>query len=152
MTADTPSLPRVIVGVDGSPQAEAALRWAARIAKAEGASIQVVCAWEYATGYGWATVPMGYSLEDDMKELAQTSINAVFGDTPPVDLSVSVVEANPAQALIAAGKNALMIVVGSRGRGGFAGLLLGSVSQKVAEHASCSVLVIHGHSDAADRD
>lgn len=147
MTVNSTIRRRIVVGVDGSPQAEAALRWAAHVAELEDASLEVVSAWEYPAAYGWLAVPMEYSPQDDIKKLAETSIKAALGDQPPADLTISVVERQPAQALLEAGKGAYMIVVGSRGRGGFSGLLLGSVSQKVAELASCPVLVIHGHAD-----
>jgi nucleotide-binding universal stress UspA family protein len=69
---------------------------------------------------------------------------AVFGDQPPAGLQRQVREGGAAKVLLDAGESAIILVVGSRGHGGFAGLLLGSVSANVAEHASCPVLVIHG--------
>jgi nucleotide-binding universal stress UspA family protein len=149
MTTTSTNRPRIVVGIDGSPHAEAALRWASRVAKAEDATIEVIAAWEYGI-YGWVAVPMGYEPAEHTRRLADASIEAVFGEHAPRGLTLRVLEQNPARALLDAGKDALMIVVGCRGRGGFSGLLLGSVSQKVAEHATAPVLVVHHQADVAD--
>jgi nucleotide-binding universal stress UspA family protein len=79
-----------------------------------------------------------------MEKVLDDTVLAVFGDQPPAGLQRQVREGGAAKVLLEAGEGAIMLVVGSRGHGGFAGLLLGSVSANVAEHASCPVLVIHG--------
>jgi len=135
---------RIVVGVDGSDHSKLALEWAARIAAAEGAWLDVVAVWETPTWYGWAPVlPDDYVPGQDMQKLLDETVDDVFGAERPADLRLRAVRGYPAAALLEASKDALMLVVGSRGHGGFRGLLLGSVSANVAEHATCPVLVVH---------
>jgi nucleotide-binding universal stress UspA family protein len=134
----------IVVGVDGSPQSRQALRWAAHLARTFGAPMTVVTAWEYPTVYGVATPLTSWNPEDDMRQVQDQVIAGVFGDDPPRDLGRVLQPGNTAHVLLQASEDALMLVVGSRGHGGFAGLLLGSVSAAVAEHASCPVLIVHG--------
>jgi nucleotide-binding universal stress UspA family protein len=137
---------RVVVGVDGSSHSQQALRWAAQIAGLRGVRIEVITAWEYPTSYGWAGVaPAGWNPADDMEKVATGTVTKVFGDKPPADLQVQVREGGASKVLIDASEGAIMLIVGSRGHGGFAGLLLGSVSANVAEHAHCPVLIVHGN-------
>lgn len=136
--------PFVVVGVDGSESSKLALRWAARIAAAEDARIDVVGAWEWPYAYGWTALPVDYSPKDDVEKVLTETVDEVFGADRPANLRIGVLEGDPARLLIELSKKALMIVVGSRGHGGFAGLLLGSVSSKVAELAKCPVLIAHG--------
>lgn len=148
MTAhpETPTVhqPFIVVGVDGSESSKLALRWAARIARAENARIDVVGAWEWPYAYGWAALPVEYSPKDDVEKVLTEVVDEVFGAERPTGLRIGVLEGDPARLLIELSKTALMIVVGSRGHGGFTGLLLGSVSSKVAELAKCPVLIAHG--------
>jgi nucleotide-binding universal stress UspA family protein len=135
---------RIVVGVDGSEPSKQALRWAARIAKAEGAHLDAIAAWEFPTSLGWSAAPMGYSPKPDIEKSLTETVDEVFGPNRPADMVLRSFEGSAANVLLTVGKGALMIVVGSRGHGGFMGLLLGSVSAKVAEHATCPVLVVHG--------
>jgi len=135
---------RVVVGVDGSGHSQQALRWGAHLAGVFGARLDAVIAWEYPSSYGWAPVPTEWNPGQDMEKVLDDTVRAVFGDQPPAGLQRQVLEGGAAKVLLDAGEGAIMLVVGSRGHGGFAGLLLGSVSANVAEHASCPVLVIHG--------
>ena len=135
---------RIVVGVDGSAPSEQALRWAVSLAATYGAQLEAVTAWEVPAAYGWASVPPDWDPAGDMRKVLDDTVRAVFGDQPPAGLQRQVREGGAAKVLIEASRGALMLVVGSRGHGGFAGLLLGSVSANVAEHAPCPVLVIHG--------
>lgn len=135
---------RIVVGVDGSSDSEKALRWGAQIASTLGARLEVVTAWEYPPSFGWAAIAPDWNPAKDMEKVAADTVQAVFGDEPPADLRVQVREGSAAKVLIEASQGAVMLIVGSRGHGGFSGLLLGSVSANVAEHASCPVLIIHG--------
>jgi nucleotide-binding universal stress UspA family protein len=137
---------RVVVGVDGSAPSEVALRWAADEARRRGTGLHVVSCWDFpALPWGPYQPPLSAEgLEGDARELAEKAIENVLGG-PPADLDVSVeVILGPASLrLLDFGGIAEMIVVGSRGRGGFTGLLLGSVSQHLAEHARCPVVIVH---------
>jgi nucleotide-binding universal stress UspA family protein len=135
---------RIVVGVDGSPPSQQALRWGAHLAASFGASLDAVTAWDFPASYGWASVPSGWDPAGDMRKVLDETIKDVFGDQPPAGLRRLVQEGGAAKVLLDASQGAVMLVVGSRGHGGFAGLLLGSVSANVAEHARCPVLVIHG--------
>jgi nucleotide-binding universal stress UspA family protein len=140
----SPGKPRIVVGVDGSGPSEEALRWAARFADMFGAELEVVTAWEYPSSYGWAAIAPEWDPAQDMTKVLEDAAHAVFGDRPPDGMQLIVREGVAAKVLLDASKDAVMVVVGSRGHGGFAGLLLGSVSANVAEHASCPVFIVHG--------
>ncbi len=135
---------RIVVGVDGSSHSEHALRWSAQLAALLGAQLEIVTAWEYPPSFGWAAIAPEWNPARDMEKVAAETIQAVFGDQPPAGLHVHVREGGAAKVLLEASEGAVMLVVGSRGHGGFSGLLLGSVSANVAEHAACPVLIIHG--------
>lgn len=136
---------RIVVGVDGSAPSKAALRWAARIAPVIRGAIQAVIAWEYPASYGWAVaVPEQWRPDLDAAKVLEETLNEVFGASWPPGLVTTVREGRASAVLLNVSKNADMLVVGSRGHGGFAGLLLGSVSAACAEHAHCPVLVVHG--------
>lgn len=149
MTSSSPVRPRIVVGVDGSPQSESALRWAAHLAERDNATIEVVTAWEFPPSFGWVTLPTDLSLQHDLNKITVDTVHAVFGETPPEGLKLTTVEADPSRAILDAAQGAYLVVVGSRGHGGFTGLLLGSVSRKVAEHATCPVLVVHDQAPIA---
>jgi len=141
---ETPSRPRIVVGVDGSPESKQALRWAGQLAGLTGALIDVVTAWQYPVSFGWAGVPYDWSFSPEVEKALVAAVDEVFGPQRPESLGMIVREGNPTAVLLAESKGALMLVVGCRGHGGFAGLMLGSVSAHVAEHATVPVLVVHG--------
>ena len=143
-TASGASEPRIIVGVDGSEPSQQALRWAARFAATFGAQLQAVTAWEYPPSFGWAAIAPEWNPAQDMRKVLDDTVVAVFGDQPPPGLQLLVREGVAAKVLLDASEGATLLVVGSRGHGGFAGLLLGSVSANVAEHAPCPVFIVHG--------
>jgi nucleotide-binding universal stress UspA family protein len=142
--AMTETAPRIVVGVDGSEQSKKALRWASHLAASTGAHLEATAAWEFPVSYGWVAVPISWNPEQDTEKVLTRTVDEVFGANRPIDMQLSVYKGNAAKVLIDASDGALMIIVGSRGHGGFAGLLLGSVSAAVAEHAHCPVLVVHG--------
>ena len=140
-------VPRIVAGVDGSPSSLAALQWAIRQAALTGGSVTAVLAWQYPatiTGYGWA--PIAVVEPGDHEEMAQKALTEAVAavDTRGCDVQISqwVQQGNPAQVLIDAAAGADLLVVGSRGHGGFAELLLGSVSMHCVHHAPCPVTVI----------
>ena len=146
---------RLVVGVDGSPTATLAVRWAAREANLRGASLELVSAWEVPVtgigfGYGFAPVPeeMLKGLAKAAEELlAQAAAQAREVD-PDLNITTHVAEGPAAPALIEASRDSDMLVVGSRGKGGFRELLLGSVSAQCAHHADCPVVIVR-HEQAA---
>ena len=138
----------IIAGVDGSESSRTALRWAYDEATHHGASLTVVSTWHppslpMAPPYG--SLP-DKDYETQPKETALGVLEALVAEletrTPEVDVHTSLEEGNPAKVLIERSKEADLMVVGSRGHGGFAGMLLGSVSQHLVAHASCPVVVV----------
>ncbi|MDQ2755702.1 MAG: universal stress protein [Actinomycetota bacterium] len=149
MTAATGTADRVVVGVDGSDASLAALRWASFVAEATDSSLDVVAVWQPTTafglmGEGWGALPTDWDPDAVTREALEQAMASVFGDDVPLTCESRVIEGNIAQVLLETSADARMLVVGSRGHGGFASLLLGSVSAACAEHATCPVLVIHG--------
>lgn len=145
-TSDTKTNHQIVVGIDGSESSLNALRWAARLAPAIGATIHAVVAWEYPIIFGLeGGIPGSWKPDETAKEILNDSLTAVFGKERPAGLTGSISQGHPTFVLLDASENAEMLIIGSRGRGGFAGLLLGSVSSTCAEHAKCPVLVVHGN-------
>ncbi|HZC70757.1 MAG TPA: universal stress protein [Jatrophihabitans sp.] len=134
---------RLVVGIDGSPGAAEALRWAARHAELSGLGIDAVIAWQPPVSYGWAYGIDDWRPDADAEKTMTAQIDAIFGTQRPAHLRLLVREGHAAKVLIEASKDAELLVVGSRGHGGFAGLLLGSVSANCAERAHCPVVVVH---------
>lgn len=140
-----PSQGWIVVGIDGSEPSEAALRWAATEARRRGVGLQVVLCWSYPTlPWGPYQPPLsGQEFEAEARTVAEAEVDNVLGtDRDSLDVEVSVVEGPASLRLLEWDRAADMIVVGSRGRGGFVGLLLGSASQHLAEHAHCPVVII----------
>lgn len=141
MSETTDPRPRIVVGVDGSDPSKLALHWAARIAAAEGARLQAIMAWQL-PNLAYASMGPVVEMQEAMAQALVQAVDEVFGEQRPDGMQLEAVQGSGAAVLLDASRDALMVVVGSRGRGGFAGLLLGSVSAKVAEHANCPVLVV----------
>lgn len=134
----------VVVGVDGSPQSSKALAFAADEARMRKATLKVVEAWSFPTFAAGAYVPAG-AYEDFPEDVASSldaQVAEVLGTQPAVAVEKVVEEGATAQVILEVAKGAELLVVGSRGRGGFTGLLLGSVSNQVAHHASCPVAIV----------
>lgn len=142
---------RIVVGVDGSPSSIDALRYAARIADLFDQPIEIVTTWD-APLYGEATTAAGWEPEQWAEKVLDRAVDKAFGDTVPPNIVKTIRVGPPARTLVELSAHAAMLVVGSRGRGGFAGLLLGSVSAACAEHAYCPVLVVHGPVDATTHE
>ena len=132
----------VVVGIDGSDGSLRALRWAAEEARLRGARLRVVLAWSYLDQPGKGEFDPSYG-EDDARRTVDEAVAALGADGEGIDIEPVVVNDLPARGLLeAAGPDPDLLVVGARGRGGFKGLLLGSVSQQVAQHASCPVVIV----------
>ena len=139
---------RIVVGVDGSESSRAALAWAVRQAALTGATVDAVHAWHipvtYGYGYGYAMVLPVPDLEKFAGRVIDKAVAEVADLASGVEIRAVTVEGNPARALLDAAKDADLLVVGSRGHGGFTEALLGSVSQHCVHHADCPVVVIRG--------
>ncbi len=132
---------RIVVGVDGSESSKAALRLAAQLAAPNHAVIEAITAWPYPRAPDDPSVEGGPHA--GAPQILELTIADVFGDDRPDNLRLVVSGGRPAQVLLEQSRGAAMVIVGSRGPGSGAGRLLGSVSAAVAEHATCSVLIIH---------
>jgi nucleotide-binding universal stress UspA family protein len=143
------NVPRIVVGVDGSPAADEALRWAVGQGKLTGIPVDVVMAWEYpAAAAGFGMAPVGdydVSFEQAAEKTVAEAIADVADRASGVQVQGRAVFGNPAAVLLDAARHADLLVVGSRGHGGFAGALLGSVSQHLVHHARCPVVIIRAH-------
>jgi nucleotide-binding universal stress UspA family protein len=138
----------VVVGVDGSPASVAALSWATRYARGLGATIRAVLAWHYPDAAGQAPVGMApknvtAEVERSRDEILEQAITDAIGADPGVPIEREIAYGHPAQVLIEESKDADLLVVGSRGHGGFAGMRLGSISMHCVTHAHCPVTVVH---------
>jgi len=147
---------RIVVGVDGSPTSREALTWSMRQAELTGAAVDAVIAWHNpAVIGGMPHGPVAVLEQSAFGEFAATtlsdSIRGAAGEDSPVSVNPVVRQGNAAQVLLDAAKGADLLVVGSRGHGGFARALLGSVSQHCVHHAPCPVVIIRGESAAAAR-
>ncbi|MDA8034186.1 MAG: universal stress protein [Actinomycetota bacterium] len=134
----------VVVGIDGSPPSSRALAAAADEARWRKARLRVVGAWSFPAFAAGAYVPAG-AYEDVPAALdaaVAAQVAEVLGPQPDVQVERVTGEGPAASFILDAAKDADLVVVGSRGRGGFAGLLLGSVSSQVVHHAHCPVLVV----------
>jgi nucleotide-binding universal stress UspA family protein len=136
---------RVVVGVDGSPSSDEALRWAVRHARLTGSPVDAVIAWDFPLAYGVAPGNDGEDFHADAADALDKSVQNVVGAEDAGRVSRLVLRGHPARVLLDASAGADLLVVGCRGHGGFTGMLLGSVSQHVVAHASCPVVVVHGH-------
>ncbi|MER7463173.1 universal stress protein [Streptomyces sp. NPDC097981] len=143
--------PRVVVGVDGSPDSYDALRWAVRHAQLIGAAVEAIAAYDLPLGAGWPAPAVDADFDEaETRRAVAEEIRRVVGRDSPVPLEQHMVRGNPADVLLGASDGAELLVVGSRGRGGFARLLLGSVSQQCALHAACPVVIVRPHGGSAD--
>jgi nucleotide-binding universal stress UspA family protein len=136
---------RVVVGVDGSEPSEAALRWALDEGAARKAVVQVVHAWDAPVIYGPVAGVSGSemgAIESGAHRLVDDMIERLGEEAASVEVERTVVPGGPASSLLDAAEGADLVVVGRRGRGGFGRLLLGSVSEHVARHAACAVVVV----------
>lgn len=145
----SPTTPRerlVVVGVDGSPSSDEALRVALEEAVRRDAGLRAVTAWRvppaaFAAGYGAAPGLETASLEKAARHVLDEAIERA---AVPVGLEVEAVvrEGHPADVLVDESAGAELLVVGARGHGGFRGMLLGSISDQCAHHARCPILIV----------
>lgn len=140
----------IVVGMDDSEEARAALRWAVDYAGAGDASVVAVTAVEVPQIVGRAATLPELNQLDGILAATRTwlrdLVDAELADQPDVDVTVRVLEGHPVDVLVGESKDAEMLVVGARGSGLFHHLLLGSVSTGVLHHAHCSVVIVRAGS------
>lgn len=133
----------IVVGIDGSASSLAALDWAARQSEMTGYTLKVVTTWDWPVTFGMAFtyVPSDYSPAADAQGIVDSALEKVRSEHPGVTIESLVAEGHPAPVLVEASRGADLLVVGSRGHGEFAGMLIGSVSEHCVTNAHCPVLV-----------
>jgi nucleotide-binding universal stress UspA family protein len=147
---------KIVVGVDGSDASKEALRWAVVEAKLRDATVVAVHAWQMplppvdigtpSVG-ALDTLQLLPDLERSARRLVETVVQEVVG-AADVEIEPVATEGSAVAVLIDAARDAELLVVGSRGHGGFLGLTIGSVSLQVAQHAPCTVVIDRRPSDA----
>jgi nucleotide-binding universal stress UspA family protein len=151
-TSSTSNAPRIVVGVDGSPSSRAALRWAVRQAALTGGAAEAVIVRHAPTSTGmiggFGQSPAETADEGVVADEARQRLDAIINEEVKPDdrnkVRARVFDGHPAEALMAAAADADILAVGSRGHGGFAEVLLGSVGQYLVHHANCPVLIFRG--------
>jgi len=135
---------RIVVGVDGSPASVQALTWGFRQAALTGSTVEAVCAWHYPSSLGMAIPDTAdyQALAEETLDKAIAAARTADDGFATVPVRPLIVHDQPAKALLDQASGAAMLVVGFRGHGGFREALLGSVSQHVAHHAPCPLVII----------
>jgi nucleotide-binding universal stress UspA family protein len=140
---------RIVVGIDGSEESRAAFHWALAEAETHDAHLVVVTAWSHVGFPAYVGVVSAPYLVRDYADAREHAVELLLSEADEVagaeratHLELHAEEGSAAEALIEASKDADLLVVGSRGHGGFAGLLLGSVGQQCAHHAHCPVVIV----------
>jgi nucleotide-binding universal stress UspA family protein len=144
----------IVVGVDHSPGAKEALRFALEDAQLRQATLRAVHAWQFGyiggTGIEGGLPAVGGELHEFRAAAAaalDSTLREAIPDVGEVEIERRVIEGAPAAVLVEESRGADLLVVGSRGHGGFAQLLLGSVSQQCAQHAECPVVMVRSKAD-----
>ena len=133
---------KIVVGIDGSEASIGALQWAAQQATLTSGTVEVLVVWDWYKAVGWyVPVLVGLDPEGDARHVLEKTLADITSQWPDLPITGRVAEGNPSPLLVDASKNATLLVVGSRGHGEFAGMLLGSVSEYCVTHAHCPVLV-----------
>jgi nucleotide-binding universal stress UspA family protein len=134
---------RIVVGVDGSESSMLALAWAVGQAELTHSSVVVVSAWHWPVTWAWEGIPMpeDFNPAEDAETELKKVLDPIRQSHPDVTIEPQLVEGHPAPALIEASTGSDLLVVGSRGHGEFAGMLIGSVSEYCVSNAKCPVLV-----------
>jgi nucleotide-binding universal stress UspA family protein len=132
----------VVVGVDGSAHSQRALAWAVDYAKLSGAPLRVIAVWDVTGTLGGQV----WLNDVDFQQRAEQQLDEAVAQTVPADVvhERAVVQGHPAEVLTRESHQAQLLVLGSRGRGGFAGLLLGSTTGYCSHHAGCPVVIVRG--------
>jgi nucleotide-binding universal stress UspA family protein len=134
------STPVIVVGVDGSPASERAVRWAAQQAKLTGATLRAVSSWRWPNYI--TRVPPGVDLAKDTRRTLDEVLEGALTDFEGMAVTRHVIEGPPGPALLTQAQDASLLVVGAQGRAAFPGMLLGSVAEYCVRQGSCPVVVV----------
>jgi nucleotide-binding universal stress UspA family protein len=147
MTSEGSGQHLVVVGVDGSAESVAALKWAAHYAEATGSTVQALLAWHYPTAAG--VPPVGVAPESVrnesehlMAEALGDAVSQAAAAYPGARIEAKTVYGHPSETLVDASREAGLLVVGSKGHGAFTAMLVGSVSLHCVTSAHCPVVVV----------
>jgi len=140
-------MPGIVVGVDGSGHSQRALEWAMEEAAVREVPLTVMTVHELVKGFygGMVEYPSDAVLAEKARQLVQAEVDQALdkrGSHGPETVTVRAVSGSVVEELVNASKDADMLVVGSRGAGGFSRLVMGSVSTLVIQHAACPVVII----------
>ncbi len=142
--------PVVVVGVDGSAASKDALRWAANYALLSGGTLRAIAAWQWPVSMVVdLAIPEHFDPMGETQASLEAVVTDVLGPSPAIPVTTLVGCGAAALVLLEHARGAALLVVGSRGQGGFSGLLLGSTSEHCARHAPCPVVVVR-HQKSAD--
>jgi nucleotide-binding universal stress UspA family protein len=136
--------PRIVVGVDGFESSKAALRWAIHQAKLTGAVVEAVTAWHVPAGTGVVPIADMPDYREDAQSVLGEAIAEMCTTDTEVEVCPRVLVGRAAQVLVEEAEGAELLVLGSRGHGGLAEALLGSVGQFCVHHAPCPVVIMRG--------
>jgi len=134
------SVPVIVVGVDGSPSSQRAVRWAAQQAKLTGATLRAVSSWRWPNYI--TIVPPGVDLASDTRRTLDEVLEVALAGSEDLSVTRHVIEGPPGPALLTQAEDASLLVVGAQGRAAFPGMLLGSVAEYCVRHGSCPVVVV----------
>lgn len=133
----------IVVGIDGSAQSKSALRWAVRQAEKQNSVVRVVAVWHQPVYFAATPRPFPErELQDAAQQAVDEAVAEATKDVPGFEAETSIQRGHPPRVLLKAAEGAEMLVLGYRGRGGVAGMLLGSVVLQCVQHATCPVVVI----------
>jgi len=140
-------MPGIVVGVDGSGHSQRALEWAMKEAAVRETPLTVMTVHQLIKGYfgGNVEFPGDPALAEKARQLVQAEVDETLGrlgPQRPAAVTVRALSGSVVEELVNAGKDADLLVIGSRGAGGFTQMLLGSVSSLVVQHATCPVVII----------
>jgi nucleotide-binding universal stress UspA family protein len=145
-------MPGVVVGIDGSPPAEAALAFALEEARLRNLPLRIVCAWEIpAVQYAGAALRPAPDLSTEAERKADEVLAEALeeiGDHPGIPIETVAAAGHPPDVLVEQSVGATLLVVGTRGRGGFASVVLGSVSQSTAHRSSVTLVIVRSPESA----
>jgi nucleotide-binding universal stress UspA family protein len=145
MTNQTTLQHTIVVGVDGSDSSKTALAWAAEQARLTGTPVVAIATWDWPTSYGgMISWPESVDFEKDAREMLNRTVDQVLGAERRDEVIQRIIHGHAAPVLEDASHGAALLVVGCRGHGEFAGILLGSVSEFLTTHAHCPIVIVRG--------